>query len=108
MLVLASAWPTTGESERQKTSTALSVVLAPQAPTLSFKESQAVMQKLSDGERSRLYAAQRARTTEITFDADSRLTAAEQAKKMGFAKVYWLRSGMPEWRAKNLPVRKQG
>ena len=34
--------------------------------------------------------------------------AAEQAKKMGFAKVYWLRSGMPEWRAKNLPVRKQG
>ena len=34
--------------------------------------------------------------------------AAEQAKKMGFAKVYWLRSGMPEWRVKNLPVRKQG
>lgn len=34
--------------------------------------------------------------------------AAEQGKKMGFAKVYWLRSGMPEWRAKNLPVRKQG
>ena len=34
--------------------------------------------------------------------------APEQAKKMGFAKVYWLRSGMPEWRAKNMPVRKQG
>ena len=34
--------------------------------------------------------------------------AAEQAKKMGFAKVYWLRSGMPDWRAKNLPGRKQG
>ena len=34
--------------------------------------------------------------------------SAEQARKMGFSKVYWLRSGMPEWRAKNLPVRKQG
>lgn len=51
----------------------------PEAPSLSFKESQAVMQKLSDGERGRLYAAQRARTTEMAFDADSRLTPAEQA-----------------------------
>lgn len=51
----------------------------PSAPTLSFKESQAVMQKLSDGERARLYAAQRDRSGELAFDADTRLTADEQA-----------------------------
>ncbi len=34
--------------------------------------------------------------------------AAEQAQKMGFTKVFWLRGGLPEWRAKGFEARKQG
>lgn len=77
--VAATATPAVPAATDPGAVAAARAVEPPQAPTLSFKESQAVLQKLSDGERSRLYAAQRARTTELTFDADSRLPAAEQA-----------------------------
>ncbi len=49
------------------------------APVTSRHESRAILQKLSDGERSRLYAAQRDRRTELEFDADTRLTDSERA-----------------------------
>jgi DNA-binding MarR family transcriptional regulator len=48
-------------------------------PVLSRRESQLVLQKLSDGERTRLYAAQRDRKTELAFDPATRLEAREQA-----------------------------
>jgi hypothetical protein len=53
----------------------------PATPALvvSRRESQLIMQKLSDGERGRLYAAQRDRKPELEFDADTRLTDVEQA-----------------------------
>ena len=34
--------------------------------------------------------------------------AADQALKMGFSKVYWLRGGVPEWRATGHALRKHG
>jgi hypothetical protein len=48
-------------------------------PTVSRCESRAILQKLSDGERGRLYAAQRDRKNELEFDADTRLTEPERA-----------------------------
>jgi hypothetical protein len=49
------------------------------APAVSRRESQAILQKLSEAERSRLYGAQRDRKVELAFDADTRLSAVEQA-----------------------------
>ena len=61
------------------TQTSVRVVSAPMAaPAVSRRESQAILQKLSEAERSRLYGAQRDRRTELTFDADSRLTETER------------------------------
>ena len=48
------------------------------APALSRRESQRILQKLSDGERGRLYAGQRDRKVELEFDADSRLSDSER------------------------------
>jgi hypothetical protein len=56
-----------------------SIAPATAAPVVSRNESRAILQKLSDGERNRLYAAQRDRRTEVEFDADSRLTELERA-----------------------------
>ena len=47
-------------------------------PALSRRESQGILQKLSDGERARLYAGQRDRKVELEFDAESRLSEAER------------------------------
>jgi hypothetical protein len=65
-------------SEAAQTS-APAVSPATPAPAVSRRESQAILQKLSDGERGRLYSAQRDRRTDLAFDADSRLSEAEQA-----------------------------
>lgn len=48
-------------------------------PVVSRRESALILQKLSDGERGRLYAAQRDRKTDLEFDADTRLTEPERA-----------------------------
>ena len=48
------------------------------APALSRHESQAILQKLSDAERRRLYAGQRDRKIDLTFDADTRLSEFER------------------------------
>ena len=48
------------------------------SPVLSRRESAAIFQKLSSGERSRLYAAQRDRKTQFEFDADTRLVETDQ------------------------------
>jgi hypothetical protein len=56
-----------------------SATAATTAPVVSRRESQAILQKLSDGERSRLYAAQRDRRTELEFDAHTRLAEPERA-----------------------------
>jgi hypothetical protein len=52
---------------------------APVAIGLSWRESQAIFKKLSAAERQMFYVEQRARTTRIVFDADTRLTPEEQA-----------------------------
>ncbi len=49
------------------------------APAVSRRESAAILKKLSDGERTRLYSAQRDRKTELQFDVDTQLEPAEQA-----------------------------
>ena len=48
------------------------------APALSRHQSQAILQKLSDAERRRLYAGQRDRKIDLTFDADTRLSEFER------------------------------
>ena len=53
--------------------------LSTAAPAVSRRESQAILQKLSEGERARLYGAQRDRRTALEFDADTRLEASAQA-----------------------------
>jgi hypothetical protein len=55
------------------------VASATAAPALSRSESRAILQKLSDGERSRFYTAQRDRRPELEFDADTRLIESERA-----------------------------
>jgi len=47
-------------------------------PAMSRRESAAILKKLSDGERTRLYAAQRDRKSDFEFDADTRLTESER------------------------------
>jgi hypothetical protein len=54
-------------------------VPAATAPVLSRHQSRAILRKLSDGERGRLYAAQRDRKKELEFDADTRLDENERA-----------------------------
>jgi len=49
------------------------------APAVSRSESRAILQKLSAGERSRFYTAQRDRRPELEFDADTRLAESERA-----------------------------
>ena len=62
------------------TQTSVPVVSAARAaPAVSRRESQAILQKLSDGERGRLYGAQRDRKTELAFDVDTRLAEVERA-----------------------------
>ena len=53
------------------------------APVLSRRESTAIFQKLSTGERSRLYSAQRDRKTDFEFDAQTPLSEAEQGHVRG-------------------------
>ena len=75
----ASATHTAAPVRRPAAAHSQSTVTATESPSVSRQESRAILQKLSDGERNRLYAAQRDRRTELEFDADTRLTEAEQA-----------------------------
>ena len=56
-------------------------------PTVSRRESAAILKKLSDGERTRLYAAQRDRKSELEFDADTRLTESERAHVLNMVRL---------------------
>jgi hypothetical protein len=51
----------------------------PATPALTRHEYEAIFRKLSDAERQMFYVEQRARTTRMVFDADTRLTQEEQA-----------------------------
>lgn len=64
-----------------------SPVLATVTPAVSRRESAAILKKLSDGERTRLYAAQRDRKSDFEFDADTRLTEFERAHVLNMVRL---------------------
>lgn len=55
----------------------------PKAPTIARRETQALLAKLSDPERTAYFAASRDRRTSMAFDDETRLTAEERGRVLG-------------------------